>query len=317
MDARRRFLLLVPVLALALPAGLPAAGKGRVEFESRTGEVRVRVDGEPFATYVYGDSRILRPYFSHVHEPGGLQVTRSHPPVEGTDPTDHDTMHPGLWLAFGELGSSDFWRNRGRVERAQFAEAPRGGAGSGRFTVLNRYAGTDGRLVCRETCRYTVAVRPQGYLLVADSMFTSDSGDFDFGDQEEMGLGVRVATALSVRQGGRIANSEGQENEKGVWGKPARWCDYGGTLGGRRVGVCLMPHPENFRPSWFHARDYGLVVANPFGRNAFTGGEKSRIVVKQDERFRLRFGVLVYGLPGGRSPDLPAAYEDYVRLPAR
>ena len=74
-----------------------------------------------------------------------------------------------------------------------------------------------------------------------------------------------------------------------------------------------MPHPENFRRSWFHARDYGLLVANPFGRNAFTGGEKSRIVVKEGETLRLRFGVLV----SSERPDLDASYRDYLRQAGR
>ncbi len=73
--------------------------------------------------------------------------------------------------------------------------------------------------------------------------------------------------------------------------------------------MLLMPHPANVRRSWFHARDYGLLEANPFGRNAFTGAEKSRIVVKQGETLRLRFGVLVYH----GKPELAAAYKDFLR----
>ena len=31
------------------------------------------------------------------------------------DLDDHPTMHPGLWLAFGDINGADFWRNKGRV----------------------------------------------------------------------------------------------------------------------------------------------------------------------------------------------------------
>ncbi|MBM3861987.1 MAG: hypothetical protein FJ395_20375, partial [Verrucomicrobia bacterium] len=82
-----------------------------------------------------------------------------------------------------------------------------------------------------------------------------------------------------------------------------------GVIGERRVGVLLMPDPKNFRASWFHNRDYGLMVANPFGRNAFTKGEKSAVVVKKGESFRLRFGVLIHAVP----PDLAAEYEYFKR----
>ena len=74
----------------------------------------------------------------------------------------------------------------------------------------------------------------------------------------------------------------------------------------------LMDHPENFRPSWLHVRDYGLLVANPFGRKAFTGGEASRVEVAAKEPFRLRFGVLVHASAEG-PPNLQAAQHEYLK----
>ena len=104
-----------------------------------------------------------------------------------------------------------------------------------------------------------------------------------FGDQEEMGLGIRVHTGLTVKAGGTIRDSEGRVDEKGIWGKTAKWCAYYRTFGKIHRGVAIFPDPANFRPSWWHVRDYGLIVANPFGQNAFTKGEKSRVVVKKGE----------------------------------
>ena len=47
-----------------------------------------------------------------------------------------------------------------------------------------------------------------------------------------------------------------------------------------------------------------MLVANPFGQNAFTKGEKSKVVVRKGETFRLRFGVLVRsGKQPGNAPD--------------
>ena len=50
---------------------------------------------------------------------------------------------------------------------------------------------------------------------------------------------------------------------------------FGGSMAGENVGMTIFCHPENFRPSWFHARDYGILEANPFGRQAFGKGEKT------------------------------------------
>jgi hypothetical protein len=279
-----------------------------VAFERRPDGLQITIDGRSFARYRYGTEAITRPYFESIHAPDGTLVTRNHPPVEGVDLTDHPTYHPGLWLAFGDLNGADSWRNKDRIRHAGFVEEPHGGPGRGTFVVRNRYEKGD-RVIGEETCRITILVRPAGHLIVWDSVFRPLGGELAFGDQEEMGLGVRVATPLVVVKGGRITDSEGRVNEAQVWGQEADWCAYGGEIDVKRVGVLLMPDPGNFRRSWFHARDYGLLEANPFGRNAFTKGEKSRVVVKAGDSLRLRFGVLIWS---GR-PDLGAAYRDFLK----
>lgn len=288
----------------------------QVTFRKQAGEVGILVAGQPAARYVYRDEEIPRPYLAHVRAPCGIQVTRTHPPGKG-DPSDHARLHPGIWLAFGDISGQDFWRLEAKVVHDGFEKKPEGGPGRGSFTVRNRYLAADeDRVVCREVCTYTFLVRPSGYLIIHDSTFSSESGDFTFGDQEEMGLGVRLATPLTVRQkkGGRILDSRGRLNEKGVWGKQAEWCDYSGTIDGVPVGVSLFPDPRNFRPSWYHARDYGFVAANPFGRNAMTDGEKSRITVRKGEELRLRFGIFIHGNRKGGKYDPQKAYRDYLRV---
>ena len=60
-----------------------------------------------------------------------------------------------------------------------------------------------------------------------------------------------------------------------------------------------MSHRDNFRKPWWHARDYGLVVANPFGQKAFTKGETSHVTVQPGTEFQLRYGVVIHdGRPG-------------------
>ena len=63
-----------------------------------------------------------------------------------------------------------------------------------------------------------------------------------------------------------------------------------------------------------HARDYGLILANPFGRKAFLGGEPSKVVVAPGEELRLRYGVFVHGTAQDAVPDLKSVYEDYLTL---
>ncbi len=295
--------LLLLGLLLVFPA--PAVAQSPVTFDQKADRLHISIDGKSFGTYVWVDHKISRPYFMHLRAPNGTQVTRTHPPGAG-DATDHDTMHPGLWLAFGELAGSDFWRNQGTVAHVGFVEKPKATKDGGTFAVRNRYT-ANGKTLCEEVCRITISVRHAGYLIDWNLEFSGPE-DFAFGDQEEMGLGVRVATPLTVKSGGQIINSDGARNEKQVWGKPADWCDYAGVIDGKEAGVALMPDPANFRRSWFHARDYGVLVANPFGRNAFTRGEKSKVTVKKGETFKLRFGVLVHS----GKVDVGAAFAEWV-----
>lgn len=299
------------LLSAAPSAPVRAADGPLIEFQAERGRVRITAGGEPIATYVYRDGEISRPYFAHLFTPGRIQVSRNHPPIAGKDPTDHATLHPGLWLAFGDLSGADCWRNKARVEHERFVEAPRNKESPASFTVANLYLSSDGtKAICREICRYTIAAKGDTYTLVSESQFRSDEADFAFGDQEEMGLGIRLATPLAVKQGGRMVNSTGDSAEKDVRGKPAAWCDGRGVIAGKEVGIAVMTDPANFRPSWFHARDYGLIVANPFGRKALAKGEESKVVVRRGETFRIRFGVVLHASSTTSPADIDAVYRD-------
>ncbi|MEZ6059595.1 MAG: PmoA family protein [Planctomycetaceae bacterium] len=311
MTSLRRQLL--PFLCL-LVVSTESPGGQQVAFQSESDAVVITVDGLPVARYVYSDPAIPRPYFADVKVPGGRQVTRNHPPIEGTDAIDHASMHPGIWLAFGDLSGNDFWRNKASVVHAGFVQEPEGGDGRGSFVEEKRYLRPDGSMICREEFSLTVIVRDDGYLLVWDSTFRSDT-EFHFGDQEEMGLGFRVATPISEVRGGRLSDSERRSGADNIWGNAAAWCDYSGNVDGQTIGITVMCHPGNFRPSWMHARNYGLVVANPFGRQAMKKGDVSKVTVRPGEELRLRYGIWLHGgdLPAERTPD--DVFSEYRSIP--
>ncbi|MEX2027033.1 MAG: DUF6807 family protein, partial [Pirellulaceae bacterium] len=226
-------------LTLVLPVFFAAAvlgGEDPLHALVEKQQLVITRGSQPLARYVFQDETVLRPYFTAVHALGGTEITRRHPPREGIDAADHPTMHPGIWLAFGDLGGADFWRNKGRVEHERLTTAPEVKEGALRFAVRNRYLDRE-RLVCHEDAAYSLRILNGGYLLSWDSTF-SGSEPFAFGDQEEMGLGVRLATPLCVKGGsGTIITSDGKRNEKEAWGTQAKWCDYSGTVAGRRVGI--------------------------------------------------------------------------------
>ncbi|MBW7866356.1 MAG: hypothetical protein GX580_07440 [Candidatus Hydrogenedens sp.] len=306
------------LLALSLPVS--AQDASAVAFQETPGQLTILVGGRPFAEYVYADKAVPRPFFCRVTAPDGTQVTRNYPPDPVADKgnDDHEGFHPGIWLAFGDLGGADFWRNKARVRHDGFINAPKGGD-AGAFTVRNVYETTDAppRVICEETCTYTVRPEGAGIWLVSESTFQTTLAGVAFGDQEEMGFGVRMATPLTVKHGnGVLLNSLGGENERDTWGKAADWCAFSGMAGDHRAGVMLMASPKNFRPSWHHNRDYGLMVANPFGKKSMTA-PKDRDVTEDStplpagEPLTLGFAVFVFSTDSGAHPDYSALHAAY------
>ena len=253
----------------------------------------IQLDGQAIASYYFAHPETRRPFFAHVKTPDGRQVTRNFPPIEGKDPTDHAYMHPGLSLGFAVLNGENFWHNdRGIVIQEGLTGEPRAGTSTAAFGVTNRYLAQDGSIVCREMAQYTFQSNPDGYLIALDTTFYSDQA-FYFGVREEMGLALRVASPLRVKEGnGSIYSAGGGRDEKGTWGLVDQWWDYAGKLDGKHVGLQVISGPEN-RPVWAHSRDYGVLVANPFPVDRKPNRDK-KTVVEPGQPLRLQFGIQVH-----------------------
>jgi len=262
-------------------------------FEQQDDRLRIALDGRPIVEFVYRDDRILRPYFANARLTDGRQITRNHPPVDQVDSLDHDTMHPGIWLGFGDVSQQDFWRNTGSIEHVRFVAEPTATDGRLRFATLCVLKSEAGETLGRLTNDFQLVARPNGWLLTWEAAISADGRPLVFGDQEEMGFGARVATPFTEKNGGLLRSSAGKTTAAETWGQPAQWCDYSGK-GPKSGGVMLMAGPDNFRGSWWHNRAYGVFVANPFGREAMKQGARSEVTVAPGETLRIKFGALIH-----------------------
>jgi hypothetical protein len=94
------------------------------------------------------------------------------------------------------------------------------------------------------------------------------------GDTKEGTFAIRVVKALDSPPG-HMVNANGASGEKGIWGKRSNWVDYYGRVANEDVGLAIFDHPNNLRaPTYWHARAYGLLAANPFGLRQFTGDRR-------------------------------------------
>ncbi len=326
---RKTSLIVVMLAACLLWGGCKKVDEEKagpvVSFKHQPSKLEISIGGKPFATYVHYNSKIPRPYFAHVKTPSGIQATRHHPPREGKDSMDHDTYHPGMWLTFAGINGNDYWRLKKKTEHEMFVVDPKGGPGRGTFAVSNFYLDSkdsSGNRIAHEICRYTILVRPSYYLVIYDSTISSDKSDLVFGDDQEYGLAIRVATPIEKRHGGQVLNAEGLtglEKKAGgspdnLYGKASDWCDYSGVIEDTLIGMMVMPDPKNFRRSWYHVRDSGLIAVNPFGRKGVAGGKRSEVTVKKGEKFHLGFAAAIYSAPKGSKIDRKAMYQDYLKV---
>lgn len=207
--------------------------------------------------------------------PGQVPMTRSWPLEERPgEPHDHP-HHKSVWFAHGNVNGADFWYDKASIEVVAVAldESRSEVVLESRWLHQQQELATD-----RSVLRFGFA--GQARWLDWDLTVTAGADPVTFGDTKEGTFAIRTHPALQLTANpgdnvpevfGRAVNSEG-ERDKSIWGKRARWVYYFGPVEKKPVGLMLMDHPANLRhPTTWHARDYGLVAANPFGLHDFLG----------------------------------------------
>lgn len=312
--------LIALVLSLLATHSLFAQGKVKqqgFDVVTRAGETEIFYEGKSLATYVWNDPKTTRPYFKQIRAlDGETQVTRNHPPQEG-DFDDHGTYHPGIWWGFGDVGGNDYWRMKAKIIGGQFIEEPTVSDDQASFVVRNKLLTNGGdEVFCEQVCRYQFFKRDNGILLISESTFLREDGDFWLGDQEEMGLAFRVATPLTAKKLGTIRDSEGRTDLKQIRTNQSDWCNYSGPINDKHGGLMLMNDPMNFRKPWWHAVDTGLLIANPLGESKLNGRgkKKQNVLIKKGQPFRLRYGCLIHLHEKQDQFDARQAYQEFVSI---
>lgn len=284
---------------IALIGVTGAATAEEITLEKTDTGIRVLAGGELFTNVVLKDTP--KPYLYPVIGPTGAHLTRGFPMNSDNADEEHDhPHHRSLWFAHGDVNGADFWlegEGKATFKTVMVQANNNSHVGDGKAVLIT------GELVTAEgkklaTCdvmmifqaekdwraiNYTITIRPDQGI---DQLI--------FGDTKEGTMAIRTHPAL--RLAGKVAtgkaiNSEGVK-DKDAWGKRAKWVDYWGQIDGETVGVAIFDHPRNPRfPTWWHARDYGLIAANPFGQHDFEGAPKGsgNLIVRNGEELTLRY----------------------------
>jgi hypothetical protein len=295
---RRAFHLLAALSPLKLRATI--AEPTLWSFELQANRLLLNYNQQLIANYVFNDNTIHRPYFMDLHTTGGTRITRHNPAVPTTEASDHATMHPGLWLAFGRLNGEDYWRNKAKIQHVRFLQSPVIKSNQIRFSVLNAYKSSTDDLKkpdLFEVAEFRWSRWTGGIMLDWNSTISSKTDPIKLGHQEEMGLGLRLSTPLCVKSGqGVLQNSAGGTNERGTWGKQAHW--WAATMlspeannQALRTGIQVLAQNSNNLQFWGHTRDYGLIVANPTPR---PDENKDEIELPIGTPLKMQFRILVF-----------------------
>jgi hypothetical protein len=241
-------------------------------------------------TRYYFAPGLMRPFWYPLAGPEGRSLTRmGHP----HDPVGH-SHHYSVWIAHNDVGGVNFWAdpNGGRIVHQRIELLDDTPQAAVMITSNAWLEPTKGKLLMSDRRRAEVRwLGADQWLLLVDLQLEAPKGSPVTLGQTPFGpFSVRMAKTIGVTDGGgRILNSEGQVNEKGVFRKPARWVDYSGPVTNEiQGGVTLMDHPSNLsHPTPFHVRDDGWMGASL----TFLKGP---ITVVPGKPLRLRYGLWVH-----------------------
>jgi len=269
--------------------------------------IAVHCAGEPFAEYRRDGTR---PVLWPLYAPGGVTVTRAFPFAEvAGEPHDHPSQQ-SVWFGHGAMNGVDFWGGAGRVVEQELSID----SAHGELRGISSWQ-SGGREVCRDFHRYGFTWGNGWRAVDVDVTLVASEGDLVLGDDGAGTFGVRLRPELALRgepASGSIRDSEGHR-DLDVWGKRARWVAYAGTVKGQPVVVAVFDHPDNHgHPTHWHARDYGLLAANPFALHDFTGSPPGTgaLTVPAGGQLRLRYRIWL-ATGAGKFDGVEAAWQEF------
>lgn len=312
----------VLILAAAIGFAAPTFAAEPVTATKTADTVAFQIGDTVFTKYHVGKA-VAKPYFYPILAPNGAGVTRGWPMVKGLPDETADHVHQkSAWFCHGDIipeglmlktkssdrhvQGVDFWSEtpgHGTIVCVEVGEPKQVSAHHVLVPTRNEWKAPDGTKILDETRTVHVISLPTGRLIVLEIDLHASVCPLTFGDTKEGAMGVRVNDSIRTMQGkkpgnGTMVNAAGQKGEKEAWGQEAAWVDYFGPIDGKTAGIAVFDSPKNPYKSAWHARGYGLLAANPFGRSksGFPSrkGREDRVRVAKGEHLKLRYGLYAH-----------------------
>lgn len=261
------------VLVIGPSGSVASAADAGVHVVDLGDRFRVTIGGELFTEYRTQGFRV--PIFYPLNGPRGVEITRHYPMRDDVPGEAKDHPHQrSMWYSHGRVNDVDFWADHDQSGRIVHVRTLSCEAVDGVAVVqtLNRWERPDGAVICYDTRCVRFGADNKSRYIDFQISIAADHGDVVMGDTKEGTMAIRTHPALNLsgeRASGHAINSQG-DADVAVWGKRAKWVDYWASIDDRPIGIAIFDHPLNPRhPTWWHAREYGLIAANPFGVHDF------------------------------------------------
>ena len=268
-----------------LAVALPARAQQKLEAIRIGSRIDVTIGGKFFTSYRFADDEKY-PFFFPVNGPSGISATSMR---NGEYP-----HHSSLFFGCDKVNEGNYWQeglDRGRI----VSKGP----------VLESASGN--QIVIRDSCDWTRPGAPQPLRdtrRIVISAPTPQIRQIDFEITLEAMEDVviqktnhslfsaRMDPDLTPAFGGAMINADGDQGEKGTFGKPSPWLACFGARDGKTTeGLAVLQHPQNpgYPTPWF-TRDYGFLSPTPMFWPA--NGKDTRIT--KGDTLRLCYRVLVF-----------------------
>lgn len=251
-------------------------------------------DGEAKELFTeYRFAGFAKPVLYPVFGAPGVAMTRHYPIDKGhaNEQKDHP-HHKSIWFAHGDVNGADFWAEKSEIRHQQIERVDSDG-----FVVASDWM-HEGEVLCKDLTAMRFSAGGNWRAIDYSITISATEGPVTFGDTKEGTFAIRTHPGLRLvtadkQPNGSAFNSQGVRG-KSIWGKRAKWVHYQGQVDEQTWGVTVMDHPSSLRhPTTWHAREYGLIAANPFGLSYFQKKEKGAgdYTLEEGQSVTLRFKV--------------------------
>ena len=291
-------------------AGTIACGKSQKGVEIVSDDAQRKVDvlynGKLFTSYIY-PADLEKPVLYPIRTSNGTVITRGFPVEPRPNERVDHPHHVGSWFNFGNVNGLDFWNNTNLVpadKKSGFGSirhrnviSAQSGREQGVLEVAADWVDVTEKILLKEDTRFVFKGEGDWRIIECTTRLTAQEDTVTFTDNKEGLIAIRMDRAFEeptttraefIDSHGTVTkiepdnegvngvyrNSEGQEMEKGVWSKPAKWVSLSADKAGEKISVAIIDHKDNpGHPAHSHARGYGLFSTNNMGSQALDKNE--------------------------------------------